>query len=210
MMKRTWLTGLVCCLMTACAPDGERAFDAANEPSGLRGGPPPTVVFFHDLVAATGDDVTLFANVLAVSGPISGASVSFVASTGGLGAGACPPVLQGSCLDIVGDPRILGTVNTNNQGVASLIFSVPSAAPDTIFLQAVVRGGQRVALSTPSTLDVVDLGLQAGEVCQSDPQGCAPGLACCYPCGIQGCQNTCMEPCDPVEPWCMGGCPLFP
>jgi hypothetical protein len=43
----------------------------------------------------------------------------------------------------------------------------------------------------------------AGTACQSDNE-CQPGLKCCYPCGIPGCQNSCMAP-DPS-----GQCPMFP
>lgn len=39
--------------------------------------------------------------------------------------------------------------------------------------------------------------------CTSDTQ-CATGLKCCYPCGIQGCQNKCITPLVP------GQCPLYP
>ena len=34
---------------------------------------------------------------------------------------------------------------------------------------------------------------------------CAPGLRCCYPCGIPGCENKCIKP-DPGT----NMCPLFP
>lgn len=54
------------------------------------------------------------------------------------------------------------------------------------------------------------LGGQVGDPCGTGTPGCADGLACCYPCGIPGCQFTCQEPCDPAEPWCTGGCPLLP
>jgi hypothetical protein len=42
-------------------------------------------------------------------------------------------------------------------------------------------------------------------VCEGMPDACAPGLLCCYPCGIPGCQNQCMQP-DPNT----NMCPLFP
>lgn len=47
-------------------------------------------------------------------------------------------------------------------------------------------------------------GLPAGELCSSDA-ACAPGLLCCYPCGIPGCMNRCGAP-DPRT----GRCPLLP
>lgn len=41
-------------------------------------------------------------------------------------------------------------------------------------------------------------------VCGSSDE-CSQGQLCCYPCGIAGCKNRCIDP-DPVR----GGCPLFP
>jgi hypothetical protein len=29
---------------------------------------------------------------------------------------------------------------------------------------------------------------------------CAPGLQCCYPCGIEGCDSVCMADCGPPRP----------
>lgn len=48
-------------------------------------------------------------------------------------------------------------------------------------------------------------GLGEGEICQDDPDGCAPGLKCCYPCGVPDCMNKCIKP-DPNTQMC----PLFP
>ncbi len=48
-------------------------------------------------------------------------------------------------------------------------------------------------------------GLGEGEVCQDNPDGCAPGLLCCYPCGVPDCMNKCIKP-DPNTQMC----PLFP
>ncbi len=42
-----------------------------------------------------------------------------------------------------------------------------------------------------------------GARCGSDSQ-CGGGLKCCYPCGIEGCENQCMAPMP------NGQCPLFP
>ncbi len=42
-----------------------------------------------------------------------------------------------------------------------------------------------------------------GMTCSAETD-CGPGLACCYPCGIEGCQNQCIR----VEPGT--GCPPFP
>jgi hypothetical protein len=51
------------------------------------------------------------------------------------------------------------------------------------------------------------------EVCSDSgdpalPPPCETGLKCCYPCGVDGCENICMVPC--TDGACAGGCPLFP
>jgi hypothetical protein len=47
-----------------------------------------------------------------------------------------------------------------------------------------------------------------GEVCITH-EDCDGDLRCCYPCGIPDCANICTVPCDPREPFCIGGCPMF-
>lgn len=50
---------------------------------------------------------------------------------------------------------------------------------------------------------------QEGETCPGEGGvACEPGLVCCYPCGVPDCENICMVPC--TDPWCAGGCPLYP
>lgn len=51
-----------------------------------------------------------------------------------------------------------------------------------------------------------------GALCGQSAGGamCAQGLACCYPCGIPGCDFKCTTPCDPNSPGCMNGCMLLP
>ncbi len=39
--------------------------------------------------------------------------------------------------------------------------------------------------------------------CTSDAE-CPSGMACCYPCGVDGCENACMAV-DPAQ-----GCPEIP
>lgn len=56
-----------------------------------------------------------------------------------------------------------------------------------------------------------DLYLLEGDVCGDTVQAtCGPGLSCCYPCGIPGCDNVCTLSCDASEPGCFDGCYLFP
>jgi hypothetical protein len=49
-----------------------------------------------------------------------------------------------------------------------------------------------------------------GDTCDGESNPCKPALACCYPCGIQGCEYTCAVPCDASEPWCSNGCAMMP
>jgi hypothetical protein len=51
-------------------------------------------------------------------------------------------------------------------------------------------------------------GLSEGDPCGGDLGSCGPGLSCCYPCGIEGCQNVCTPTC--YDSYCSGGCPLYP
>lgn len=54
-----------------------------------------------------------------------------------------------------------------------------------------------------------------GAACGSSPADldagalpCAPGLVCCYPCGIPDCVDRCTTPCDPGGGACQeNGCP---
>lgn len=48
-----------------------------------------------------------------------------------------------------------------------------------------------------------DKSCMAGNPCATD-QECAPGLKCCYPCGIPGCTNQC------TVPTASGECPMYP
>jgi hypothetical protein len=51
-----------------------------------------------------------------------------------------------------------------------------------------------------------------GDLCGQDAEGltCGEGLACCYPCGIQGCEFTCTQACDDNQPGCFNSCFLLP
>ena len=49
-----------------------------------------------------------------------------------------------------------------------------------------------------------------GESCGAEGSICRPGLACCYPCGIPGCDWECTEPCDAGQGGCVDGCMMYP
>jgi len=57
-------------------------------------------------------------------------------------------------------------------------------------------------------VDEDELG-DVGAPCGPDGGPCKEGLACCYPCGIMGCEYECTLPCDDNEPGCEDGCYLY-
>ncbi|MFO0711309.1 MAG: hypothetical protein U0353_15780 [Sandaracinus sp.] len=67
-----------------------------------------------------------------------------------------------------------------------------------VLVWLVVVGASGCGARTPHE----EHGERAG-ACSSDAE-CGPGQACCYPCGIEGCQNVCMSV-DPAR-----GCPEIP
>lgn len=78
-----------------------------------------------------------------VDGAGYGERVYILFSTAGLGAGPCPPVIGGQCLDIAGPIRVLGTAIADVSGRAIIEVDVPATAPlgATISTQAaVIRG----------------------------------------------------------------------
>jgi hypothetical protein len=76
--------------------------------------------------------------------------------------------------------------------------------------EAASSGGLIVAGTlSGSSLDATQLyrkvthGGDAGDACDATSD-CAPGLLCCYPCGVAGCHDQCMAPTTGNQ------CPLFP
>jgi hypothetical protein len=70
-----------------------------------------------------------------------------------------------------------------------------------VYCNACGANAMGVDTDPTATCNAGDAG--AGTTCQSDNE-CQPGLKCCYPCGIPGCQDQCMAP-D-----ANGQCPMFP
>lgn len=93
-----------------------------------------------------------------------------------------------------------------------------SAAPDSSSRKAraqeeaadatgIIAAGALSSSSASATLSVDEFflrvgGLEAGATCSAEAE-CAPGLLCCYPCGIRGCTNRC------VQPTAAGRCPIL-
>ena len=73
-----------------------------------------------------------------------------------------------------------------------------------------VLGGEMCggAMATPGSCGPALGGV--GDLCGQDGGDCQEGLACCYPCGIAGCQFKCAVPCDDNDPGCSGGCFMYP
>ena len=94
------------------------------------------------------------------------------------------------------DPTGTGTGTTNGTGTDSGTGTATDSGTDTT--------GTDTGTDT-GTGTTGGGGLGEGEVCQDNPDGCAPGLLCCYPCGVPDCMNKCIKP-DPNTQMC----PLFP
>jgi len=78
-------------------------------------------------------------------------SVVFLASARGLGAGACPPILGGLCVDLLAPVMNLGSALADPTGAATLQLTVPPGAPlITMHFQAVIRRGPGGAASVKS------------------------------------------------------------
>ena len=83
------------------------------------------------------------------------------------------------------------TLTLTNEGTAVR----PCSAAALALLQAVYAFEQALLLKSLTSLE--------SSVCKEDLQ-CPPGLKCCYPCGIPGCENRCAQPSQD------GHCPAFP
>lgn len=79
-----------------------------------------------------------------------GATVRLVSGANGLGAGACPPALNGACLDVVGALTVLpAQAVADGAGHGTITLSLPAGiAGRYVALQAVVIGGT-AQLSNP-------------------------------------------------------------
>ncbi len=85
---------------------------------------------------------------LVATGATPGATVGFVHSLAGAGAGPCPPALGGLCLGVV-SPILAGTAVANAQGVAVLQIRIPAAAPLVDVALQAAQGGASPQLSAP-------------------------------------------------------------
>lgn len=110
---------------------------------------------------------------LTLVGASPGERVFFARGMAGreLGAGPCPPVLGGLCVDLPAPVFLLAAVDANAQGVATFVATLPAAVPVgvEVTFQAVVPRGANSIASAPMrrvTADAVHGAnqLQAGDV----------------------------------------------
>ena len=123
---------------------------------------------------------------LEISGTLGeGEPVYVLASTAGEGAGPCPGVLGGQCLDILSPVSPLGSAVADETGLAVVSAEVMAAAGTTMSLQAwAIRGlgGQESLASAPLTLTVQDyiLGCMDPEAENYDPGATVDDGGCTY------------------------------
>lgn len=86
------------------------------------------------------------------SGAVSGELVHFLYSLRGIGAGSCPPVLGGLCLDLLDPITVIGNARADGNGTARLEVTIPGGAPvgQAVHTQAVIRRGSGGADSVKS------------------------------------------------------------
>ncbi len=70
----------------------------------------------------------------------------------------------------------------------------------------IVRDGVTYVCATGGCY-LADVPLPASCAASTD---CPDGFACCYPCGIPGCELRCTPACSSSDPSCAGGCPAVP
>lgn len=112
--------------------EAEFASELATSESGLSQAPPPGAL---SLVVPPSIDAGVWLSAQ-VTGADPGATV-FVVGGPSVGAGPCPPVLNGTCVDVV-SPVVMGSGTANAAGQVYVSFIVPHALPEgaTLYLQA--------------------------------------------------------------------------
>jgi hypothetical protein len=155
------------------------------------------VVSVNRGLLGNGPFATTIANGQAASEQMAALNVALAAVRPGRLSGVCSAELfpLGSSfrfkLTWFGQVSRSSRLTVTNDGTATQ--SCPPGIPDLI--QAALEL-QRTVLIDPGT------SLNAPTCTENDQ--CPVGLACCYPCGVAGCQNRCMPPASD------GHCPAFP
>ena len=125
-------------------------------------------------------------------------------------------VVADAAADVAAKPDAVTPADLLNGTDTALIevvadVTVSDAALDAVAAQDVIAAVDAVSdiasADVPAPEDIV--GGQEGDPCGGPGQSCEASLACCYPCGIPGCQNTCTKPCK-AGPGCTNGCMMYP
>ncbi len=115
-------------VLAGCDAGSLATTEAAPPGPGLA--PPPSLSLTHDRLLS-GESATVY-----VSGANSGEEVYLLLSSSGAGAGPCPAVLGGECLDILG-PFLGGVDTADGNGDAEIVLTMPDPIPvATVWLQA--------------------------------------------------------------------------
>lgn len=114
--------------------------------------PPPGVLTVQSTPLVPGA-----AGVVWVDGALPGRTVHLAASLAGIGPGACPPALNGACLELAGSSTYLGSATADADGVARWQVQVPPLPSATVALQAATLGPSPT-LSAPVSVTTRDYG----------------------------------------------------
>lgn len=153
--------------LAACAPD------IAGLPEGEA--PPPYTFNLSAGNVVAGGNLTL-----SFTGAPANANVRFAYSTAGLGAGACPPQLNGRCLDIRNPSQVFPLqAVANNAGSGSLTLAVPSnLGGRSVAFQAVITGAT-THLSNPIGRAIANPGTTVSPAVDGDGDGFTPDQRDC-------------------------------
>lgn len=154
------------------------------------------------LVAACGDDKS---TTMSATGTDTTGTSGDPVTTGDPG-GTTQPTTTVTTIETIGDVTSGGGTSSSSTDASTGTTMVTNDTGTGEFSTSTTGDTSGSSdTSTGSNLPDMGGGLGEGEVCQDQPDACAPGLLCCYPCGIPDCENKCIKP-DPGTAMC----PLFP
>lgn len=173
-MRTTTLAALLLLSAHACVPQSPTQDDAHPPPQGMQLTLSPLIAGMPATMESTS--------------AVPGTTVWFIRGSGP-GAGPCPGVLQGACIDVL-DPLIVGSAIADLDGRAVLTVNLPANVPEgaTVELQAVAVG--TVSNTLPGVVTRCGNGqLDAGETCDDGNRD-----------DLDDCTNTCeAQPPIPTE-----------
>ncbi len=170
---RSLTTAAILLLASACSPTEDimpsafegPVFDGAATQAQLA---PPASATLTASALVRGGSATFTA-----TGMPPGQVVFFVYSAIGQGR-SCPSLLGGDCLDLAGQPRVMGSVDADRAGIARLTLRIPrTLGLSQVSVQAVALGRTVNTLSNAFTGNFYDHGTFPGPSCNIDDIGLA-------------------------------------